>query len=110
MNNYNIDQMTLSISLDYKPKENHPARFINDLVESLTINEVYSSGRPREYDLRAMLKLILFAYSRSVVTSRKIEEFAEENIVARWLTQYQVPSYRTICRFRISKEIEFQKK
>lgn len=107
MNNYNIDQMTLSISLDYKPKENHPARFINDLVESLTINEVYSSGRPREYDLRAMLKLILFAYSRSVVTSRKIEEFAEENIVARWLTQYQVPSYRTICRFRISKEIEF---
>lgn len=107
MNNYNIDQMTLSISLDYKPKENHPARFINDLVESLTINEVYSSSRPREYDLRAMLKLILFAYSRSVVTSRKIEEFAEENIVARWLTQYQVPSYRTICRFRISKEIEF---
>ncbi|WCG35104.1 IS1182 family transposase [Companilactobacillus farciminis] len=106
MNNYNIDQMTLSISLDYKPKENHPARFINDLVESLNINEVYSSGRPREYDLRAMLKLILFAYSRSVVTSRKIEEFAEENIVARWLTQYQVPSYRTICRFRISKEIE----
>ena len=99
--------MTLSISLDYKPKENHPARFINDLVESLTINEVYSSSRPREYDLRAMLKLILFAYSRSVVTSRKIEEFAEENIVARWLTQYQVPSYRTICRFRISKEIEF---
>ncbi|POB80821.1 DDE transposase, partial [Vibrio vulnificus] len=31
---------------------------------------------------------------------------AEENIVARWLTQYQVPSYRTICRFRISDEIE----
>lgn len=98
--------MTLSIPLDYKPKENHPARFINDLVESLDINEVYSSGRPREYDLRAMLKLILFAYSRSVMTSRKIEEFAEENIVARWLTQYQVPSYRTICRFRISDEIE----
>ncbi|MDR4933991.1 IS1182 family transposase [Companilactobacillus paralimentarius] len=106
MNNYNIDQMTLSIPLDYKPKENHPARFINDLVESLNIEKVYSSGRPREYDLRAMLKLILFAYSRSVMTSRKIEEFAEENIVARWLTQYQVPSYRTICRFRISDEIE----
>jgi len=106
MNNYNIDQMTLSIPLDYRPKENHPARFINDLVESLNISEAYSSGRPREYDLRAMLKLILFAYSRSVMTSRKIEEFAEENIVARWLTQYQVPSYRTICRFRISNEIE----
>jgi len=106
MNNYNIDQMTLSIPLDYLPKENHPARFINDLVESLNLNETYSSGRPREYDLRAILKLILFAYSRSVMTSRKIEEFAEENIVARWLTQYQVPSYRTICRFRISNEIE----
>lgn len=45
MNNYNKDQMTLSISLDYKPKGNHPTRFINDFVESLNINEVYSSGR-----------------------------------------------------------------
>ncbi|MGX7411358.1 hypothetical protein [Enterococcus caccae] len=33
-----------------------------------------------------MLKLVLFTYNRSVFTSRKIEQLAEENLPARWLT------------------------
>ncbi|TPR43868.1 transposase, partial [Apilactobacillus micheneri] len=31
---------------------------------------------------------------------------AEENLPARWLTKNSFPSYRTICRFRISDEAE----
>lgn len=49
-----------------------------------------------------MLKLILFAYTRSVFSSRKIEQLAEENPSARWLAQEMIPSYRTIAHFRVS--------
>ncbi|MDO4671261.1 MAG: transposase [Aerococcus sp.] len=53
-----------------------------------------------------MLKLVLFAYTRETFTSRKIERLAEENLYARWLTQEQVPSYRTIARFCISEDVQ----
>ncbi|GMA71830.1 hypothetical protein GCM10025885_08790 [Tetragenococcus osmophilus] len=50
--------------------------------------------------------MVLFAYTRSVFSSRKIEQLAEESLTARWLTQESVPSYRTIARFRISHDLE----
>ncbi|WP_125760523.1 IS1182 family transposase [Companilactobacillus hulinensis] len=104
-NYYNMNQMTLSVQLDYEPQENHPARYINALVEQLELDNSYVFGRPREYDLSAMLKLVLFAYTRGIFSSRQIQLFAEENKPAGWLTSGQVPSYRTICRFRISEEL-----
>ncbi|WP_339102065.1 IS1182 family transposase [Candidatus Enterococcus clewellii] len=103
---YNMNQLTLDITTSYIPKKENTAWFINELVESLQISDPYFFGRPREYDLAAMLKLVLFAYTRSVFSSRKIEQLAEESLPARWLTQEQLPSYRTIARFRVSVEIE----
>ena len=103
--NYNINQTTLSISLDYIPEENHPAIYINQLVENLSVKYHYQFGRPREYNLEALLKLVLLAYSYGIFSSRKIERFARENKHAGWLIAGQIPSYRTICRFRISDEL-----
>lgn len=105
-NYYNMNQLTLDITTEYIPNKDNTAWFINELVESLQITEPYIFGRPREYELQAMLKLVLFAYTRSVFSSRKIEQLAEESLPARWLTQETIPSYRTIARFRISKELE----
>lgn len=102
---YNINQTTLSIALDYCPEENHPARYINQLVENLKLKYTYQFGRPREYNLGAMLKLVLLAYSYGIFSSRKIERFARENKPAGWLVADQIPSYRTICRFRVSDEL-----
>ncbi|WP_048000899.1 IS1182 family transposase [Lactiplantibacillus herbarum] len=104
-NYYNMNQTTLSIALDYIPEENHPAQYINRLVENLKLKYEYQFGRPREYDLGAMLKLVLLAYSYGIFSSRKIEQFARENKPADWLVAGQFPSYRTICRFRISDEL-----
>ena len=105
-NNYNMNQNTLSIALDYIPEKNHPARYINELVESLEVKYQYQFGRPREYNLSAMMKLVLLAYSYGIFSSRKIERFAQENKPAEWLVGGQTPSYRTICRFRISDELK----
>jgi transposase len=104
--NHNMNQLTLDLSTSFSPRENHVAIFINELVESLQINEPYLFGIPREYDLGAMMKLVLFAYTRETFTSRKIERLAEENLYARWLIQESVPSYRTIARFRISNDVQ----
>ncbi|WP_229442317.1 MULTISPECIES: hypothetical protein [unclassified Enterococcus] len=43
-----------------------------------------------------MLKLLLFAYTRSVFSSRKIQQLAKENLSACWLTQELVPSYISV--------------
>ena len=104
--NYNMNQLTLDLSTSFSPKENHVAVFIHELVEALQINDPYLFGRPREYDLGAMMKLVLFAYTRETFTSRKIERLAEENLYARWLTQERVPTYRTIARFCVSNDVQ----
>lgn len=49
---------------------------------------------------------IIIKLQKSIFSSRRINTLAEENLAARWLTQEQVPAYRTICRFRISDEVE----
>ncbi len=103
---YNTNQLTLDISIAYLPEENHVAYFINDLVESLEIHHPYEFGRPREYSLAAVLKLLLFAYTRGVFTSRKIHQFVRENMPARWLTQGGEPSASTICRCRRAPELQ----
>lgn len=99
---YNMNQLTLNISTAYEPALNHPAHYINQLVEGLDLPKDNLMGRPREYDLRMLLKLVLLAYSYGIFSCRKIERFAKENIVAMWLTQEQQPTYRTIARFVIS--------
>ena len=84
---YNINQMNLSIPMDYLPKKDHIAWFINDLVEDMDEHELYVTGRPREYDARLMMKLIIFGYSMGIFSGRRLETRAQENIVAMWLTQ-----------------------
>lgn len=107
MINYNMQQISLHMATYYEPEENHPAQYINRLVEELNIaNFSYNIGRPRDFDTKMLLKLVLFAYSRSQFSCRQIELFAKENKVAMWLTQEQEPSYRTIARFIVSEELE----
>lgn len=103
---YNMNQMTLELTTTYVPDSSNVAHYINNLVEQLKIESPHTFGRPREYDYGMMLKLLLFAYTRNVFSSRRIEQFAQENLPARWLTQEHFPSYRTIARFRVSEEAE----
>ncbi|USQ68624.1 IS1182 family transposase [Companilactobacillus allii] len=92
------------MAIEFIPEKDHEAYYINELVESIEFHDSYETGRPREYDLRAVLKLVLFSYLRGRYTCRQIEREARENIYARWLTQEHVPSYRTIARFIVSDE------
>jgi transposase len=51
------------------------------------------------YPPKALLKLILFCYSRGIISSRKIEKAAKENIVAKALADDFEPDHDTIAVF-----------
>jgi transposase len=63
------------------------ARFNND--------EVGASA----YDPRVMLKIVLLAYSRGLISSRKIEQACEQNVLFMAISGDSRPSYTHIARF-----------
>ena len=52
------------------------------------------------------LKVILYAYTQSVFSGRKIEKLLNDSIRMMWLSQNQKPSYKTINRFRVNPKID----
>ena len=51
------------------------------------------------YDPRALLKIVLLAYSRGLITSRKIEHACEHNVLFMAVSGDARPSYTHIARF-----------
>lgn len=56
------------------------------------------TGAPA-YDPAILLKIILYAYSRGVVSSREIERLCRENVVMMALSADSCPHYTTIAEF-----------
>jgi transposase len=57
-----------------------------------------ATGRPA-YDPAALLKIILFAYSKGITSSREIEWCCETNIIFKALSCDSVPHFTTIAGF-----------
>lgn len=98
-------QFLLPPSLDDWLDEDDEARFVSEVVDDvLDLSGVYASyesaaGAP-PYDPRMMLKLLLFAYSTGVTSSREVERRCKRDIGFRWLSGNQAPDYRSLARFR----------
>jgi transposase len=58
------------------------------------------------YDPQVLLKIVLFAYSRGIVSSRKIEQACRENITFMALSCGMVPDHSTIAAFVSSMQEE----
>lgn len=81
----------------------HPARIINDVVDSIDISSVtkkYNGGGSTAYHPAMMLKVLIYAYSRGMYSSRKIESALESDTAFMYLSGMQKPNFRTICLFR----------
>jgi transposase len=103
---YDPDQVFLMPpSLDDWLPEDHPARFVSELVdEMLDLTPIYASyteasGAP-PYHPRLMLKLLLYAYASGVTSSREIERRCTTDVAFRFLSGNVAPDYRSISRFR----------
>ena len=64
-------------------------------------------GRPA-YDPAVLLKIILFAYSKGITSSREIEWCCETNILFKALSCDTVPHYTTIASFVSSRSDEIE--
>jgi transposase len=81
----------------------HPARIISDVVDSIDISSItrkYNGGGSTAYHPRMMLKVIIYAYSKSIYSSRRIESELESDTAFMYLSGMQRPDFRTICLFR----------
>ena len=103
---YDQGQMLLMPpSLDDWLPGDHSARFISEVVdELLDLSLIYdsyaeASGAP-PYDPAMMLKLLLYAYSTGVTSSREMERRCCVDIAFRWLSANTNPDYRSLARFR----------
>lgn len=80
-----------------------PVRIIDAVLNTFDLSQFHaqhsSNGRP-SYDPEMMLKLLIFAYTCNVCSSRAIERFAERDIHALWLVGGNAPESSTINRFR----------
>ena len=103
---YDYDQMImLPISLEDQLTPGTLEFAIHTLVETrmdLSIfDEKYKNdemGRSA-YDPKILLKIVLFAYSRGLTGSRRIEQACRENVVFMALACGQKPDHSTICAF-----------
>jgi transposase len=92
-------------SLDDWLPDDHVARFIAEVVDDLLdLSVIYdsyveASGFP-PYDPRLMLKLLIYAYSTGVTSSREMERRCHVDVAFRWLSANAAPDHRSISRFR----------
>lgn len=89
---------------DWLPRQ-HLARFLADVVESLDFKQFLRRYRDNgqggaAYHSVMMLKVLLYAYSVGVHSSRKIAQAVIDDVAFRWLAADSRPDFRTIATFR----------
>jgi transposase len=89
---------------DFVPRR-HLAHFVRDLVRndldlsSILARHTERRGRP-PYHPALMTSLLLYAYSRGIYSSRRVEQACEERVDFMAPTGGEKPDHSTICQFR----------
>mgnify|MGYP006297859891 CR=1 FL=1 len=98
-------------SIDDWISKNHSVRLIDSCVENIDLSSFYESysheGKP-PYDPAMMIRILIYAYSKGIRSSRKISALCEEDIAFRWLTGNIIPDHSAICRFRAKHKENFK--
>jgi len=69
-----------------------------DIIPFLNRIKNDKTGRPA-WNPKVLLKIILFAYSKGINTSRKIYELCEHNVIAMALAENSLPDFTVISDF-----------
>lgn len=103
---YNPHQLLLlPPSLDDWLPQQHLARFLSDVVDSLDLKVFLRRYRDNgqggaAFNPVMMLKVLLYAYCVGVPSSRKIAQALIDEVPFRWLAANNRPDFRTIATFR----------
>lgn len=102
---YDMNQQCLPMSLEDLIPTNHVVRVINDYIERMDIEpllERYKGGGRANYHPKMMLKVLIYAYTQKIYSSRKIAKAVRETIPFMWIGGNNFPDFRTINAFRSS--------
>src|ERR1022692_4044306 len=90
---------------DWLP-ENHLARFMVDVVESLDLSAIHDfydekDGRGQSaYAPAMMVRVLLYGYATGIYSSRKIQAKTFEDVAFRFLSADEHPDHSTLAEFR----------
>lgn len=98
-------QLILPLNLENLIPEDDSVRLLSHVLEGLNYKKLYkaysSIGRKPAVEHKIMFKIITYAYSQNIYSSRKIEKACRRDINFRWLLQScKAPDHSTISRFR----------
>jgi transposase len=98
-----MDQLTLPMDLEEDIPENHLVRVVNAAVNRLSdkiFASAYPGGGRDSYHPKMLTKVIVYAYTQRIYSSRQIAKAVRENVMFMWIAGRQRPDFRTINRFR----------
>ena len=101
---YSVGQISLlPPSLEELIPENHLVRVVNEMLDRIDLKPLlvhYKGGGTSSYHPRMMLKVLVYAYSEQIYSSRRIAKALRENVNFMWLSGGNKPDHRTINGFR----------
>lgn len=100
----------LPTDLEAQIPAKHLVRVVNAAIEKMDLSTLlaqYRGGGTSSYHPKMLLKVLVYAYTQQLYSSRKIAKGLRENIYFMWLSGNQQPDFRTINRFRseVVKEV-----
>ena len=98
-------QLVLPLSLEGLVPDDDSVRLLSHELEELDYTLLYQAysakGRNPAVDPKTMFKILTYAYSQNIYSSRKIETACRRDINFMWLLAGQkTPDHSTIARFR----------
>ena len=99
-------QLCLPIETDVFIPVDDSVRLLDQLLEELDYSTLYrsyaSTGRNPAIHPKSLFKVMVYAYSQGLYSSRKIEQACHLNLAYRYLLRHEtvVPDHNTIARFR----------
>ncbi|MGE5582676.1 MAG: IS1182 family transposase [Bacillota bacterium] len=103
--NYQPNQLQLPTDIELHIPTKHLVRVVNDVIDKMKIEPLlhhYKGGGTSSYHPKMMLKVLVYAYTQKLYSSRQIAKALRENIHFMWLSGNNTPDFRTINRFRSS--------
>ena len=98
-------QLVLPLNLEGLIPDDDSVRLLSHELEDLDYSLLYQAysakGRNPAVDPKTMFKILTYAYSQNIYSSRKIERACKRDINFMWLLAGQkAPDHSTIARFR----------
>lgn len=107
---YSMGQLVFPSNLEDLIPEKHMVRVVHEAIERMDLTPLlrqYKGGGTSSYHPKMMLKVLVYAYSQRIFSSRQIAKALRENVHFMWLSAHNRPDFRTINRFRgeVMKEV-----